>query len=270
MIGRSELPPEYRAWNKRWGAPFGYHVDRGLEHKHRLADDDPARYGPFGFFQTSLTRVYEYPWAFHVADVQPGMRVIDVGGWLSGFQIVLADAGCHVTNVDPSDPQDTRWTTSHLPNQPKTAHEQHSKYISLFDADVTLVEKTLQEAELEAGTYDRIFAISVLEHVSQQEAGSVLDAMRVLLAPGGRAVLSIDLFFDIPPFGPFDRNYWGTNLDVCQLVKESGLEMVYGDPAELHGFPEFDPDKIVRNIGDYNLSLLYPVVSQLLVLEKTH
>ncbi len=269
MIGRSELPPEYRAWNKKWGAPFGYHVDRALAYEHRFTDEDPARYGPFGFYQTSLTRVYEYPWAFHIAELEPGMRVMDVGGWLSGFQIALADAGCQVINVDPSDPQDTRWTTSHRENEAQTAREQHSRFISLFGAEVTLVEKTLQEAELEAGTFDRIFALSVLEHVSQQEAGSMLEAMGRLLAPGGRAVLSVDLFFDLPPFGPFERNFWGTNLDVCQLVKESGLEMVHGDPAELHGFGEFDPQQIVGDIGTYNLSLLYPVASQLLVLQKS-
>ncbi len=268
MIGRSALPPEYRAWNRKWGAPFGRHVDRALSYEHRFVDDDPARYGPFGFFQPSFTRIYEYPWAFHIAELQPGMRVMDVGGWLSGFQIALADAGCQVTNVDPSDPQDTRWTTSHRENEVQTAREQHSRFISLFGAEVTLVEKTLQEAELEAGTFDRIFALSVLEHVSQQEAGSMVEAMARLLVPGGRAVLSVDLFFDLPPFGPFERNHWGTNLDVCQLVKESGLEMVYGDPAELHGFGEFDPKQIVRDIDTYNLSLLYPVVSQLLVLEK--
>lgn len=267
MIGRSELPQRYRAWNKEWGAPFGYHVDRGLEHKHRLTDENPARYGPFGFYQTSLTRVFEYPWAFHAAEVSPGMRVIDVGGWLSGFQIVLAKAGCVVTNVDPSDPQDTRWTTSHLENEAATAREQHARYISLFDADVTLVEDKLQDASLEAGTFDRIFAISVLEHVSQQEAGSVLAAMRRLLRPGGRAVLSIDLFFDLAPFGPFERNFWGTNLDVRQLIEESGLRLVHGDPAELHGYPEFDPARIVQNISTYNLSPVYPVVSQLIVLE---
>lgn len=268
MIGRSELPPEYRAWNKQWGAPFGYHVEHELVHKDRLTDENPARYGPFGFNQTSLTRVYEYPWAFHVADLQPGMRVIEVGGWISGFQVVLAKAGCQVTNVDPSDPRDTRWSTSYGKGRAPSAREQHSAYVSLFDADVTLVERTVQDAELEAGAFDRIFAISVLEHVSQQEADSMLAAMGRLLAPGGRAVLSIDLFFDLPPFGVLERNFWGTNLDVCRLVKSSGLEMVHGDPAELHGFPEFDPEKIVRNIGGYNLSLLYPVVSQLLVLRK--
>lgn len=268
MIGRSKLPPEYEAWNKHWGAPWGYDVDRKLEHEHRFADEYPARYGPFGFCPPSLTRVYEYPWAFHVAEVEPGMRVIDAGGWLSGFQIVLAKSGCHVTNADPLDPQDTRWTPSRQVNQAESAREQHSKYISLFDVEVTLVASTLQEAELDAGTFDRIFAISVLEHVSQHEADSMLKAMRRLLAPGGRAVLSIDLFFDLPPFGPFERNFWGTNLDVCRLVKESGLSMVHGDPCELHGFPEFDQERIVQNIGSYNLSPLYPVVSQLLVLEK--
>jgi hypothetical protein len=133
---------------------------------------------------------------------------------------------------------------------------------------VTLVERTLQDAQLPDGEFDRIFAISVLEHVTQQEAGDMLNVMRRLLRSGGRAVLSIDLFFDVLPFGPFERNSWGTNLDVYQLVKDSGLELVHGNPAELHGFPEFDHAAIVANIGEYNLSSLYPVVSQTLVLQK--
>lgn len=270
MIASKEIPEEYRAWNKRWGAPFGFRVDRSLEHPHRFGDADPGRYGPFGFQRTSLTRMFEYPWAFNTAELRPGMRVIDVGGWLSGFQVVLADAGCTVVNVDPSVPEDTRWTSTHAVNQPQTAREQHAQFMSLFGGDVTLVEQRLQDAGLEAGTFDRIFAISVIEHVDQQEAGEMVDAMRRLLAPGGRAVLTIDLFFDLPPFGVLARNHWGTNIDVHALVKNSGMDLVYGDPAELYGFPEFDQERVTANVnaGRYNISLLYPVVSQLVVLQK--
>jgi SAM-dependent methyltransferase len=268
MIASNKLPEEYSVWNARWGAPFGFTVDMSLDVRHRFDDDDPGRYGPFGFQRNSLTRMYEYPWAFHTAELKPGMRVIDVGGWLSGFQVALADAGCAVFNVDPSVPDDTRWTTSHTPNKAATAREQHRRFLSYFDADVTLVEQRLQDVDLDEGTFDRIFAISVIEHVDQQEAGEMVDAMRRLLAPGGRALLSIDLFFDLPPFGVLERNYWGTNIDVCSLVKNSGMEMVHGDPAELYGFPEFDPDRVAANVNSYNLSVLYPVVSQLVVLQK--
>lgn len=269
MIASNESPPEYSAWNERWGAPLGLRVERPLEILYRFADHDPRRYGPFGFQHNSLTRLFEYPWAFHTAELRPGMRVIDVGGWLSGFQVVLADAGCEVFNVDPLVPEDTRWNSEYGPKQSGSARELHAKFLSLFDADVTLVERRLQDTELEPGTFDRIFAISVIEHVDQQEASEMVAAMRRLLAPGGRALLSIDLFFDLPPFGVLERNYWGTNIDVCSLVENSGMEMVYGDPAELLGFPEFDPERVAANADSYNLSVLYPVVSQLVVLRKS-
>ena len=270
MIATKEIPENYRAWNKRWGAPFGFSVDKALDHRYRFDDDNPSRYGPFGFQRTSLTRQFEYPWAFDIAGLQPGMRVIDVGGWLSGFQVALADAGCEVFNVDPSVPEDTRWTTSHTVNQPASAREQHAQFLSYFGADVTLIEQRLQDAQLDRGTFDRIFAISVIEHVDQAEAEEMTRAMGRLLAPGGRAVLTIDLFFDIPPFGVLERNFWGTNIDVSSLVRSSGLELVFGDPAELYGFAEFEPEQVAAaaNKDSYNLSLLYPVVSQLVVLQK--
>ncbi|RSM44868.1 class I SAM-dependent methyltransferase [Amycolatopsis balhimycina DSM 5908] len=268
MIATKELPEQYGEWNWRWGAPFGFSVENSVDVRHRFDDEDPKRYGPFGFQRNSLTRFYEYPWAFFTADLQPGMRVIDVGGWLSGFQVTLADAGCEVFNVDPSVPEDTRWTTSLKENQPNTARDQHATFLSYFDADVTLIERPLQAVDLPEGTFDRIFAISVLEHVDQGEAGEIVDAMRRLLKPGGRAVLTIDLFFDLPPFGMLPRNFWGINIDVGALVKNSGMDMVHGNPAELLGFPEFDPERVVANIDSYNLSALYPVASQLVVLEK--
>ncbi|MEV6846617.1 class I SAM-dependent methyltransferase [Actinoplanes sp. NPDC051411] len=270
MIATSKLPEEYELWNARYGAPFGNTVENSLDVRHRFDDEDPKRYGPFGFQRNSLTRIYEYPWAFHIAELRPGMRVIDVGGWLSGFQVTLSDAGCEVYNVDPSVPEDSRWTTTHRPNQSNTARDLHQRFLSFFDSRVTLIEKRLQEADLEPESFDRLFAISVIEHVDQQEAGDMVAAMRKLLKPGGRAVLSIDLFFDLPPFGVLERNYWGTNINVYSLVKNSGMELVHGDPAELYGFPEFDADRIAAkaNQNVYNLSVLYPVVSQLVVLQK--
>ncbi|MCO1580335.1 class I SAM-dependent methyltransferase [Crossiella sp. SN42] len=268
MIGRSAVPAEYRRWNKEWGAPFGFRVPGSLEHHHRLTDADPARYGPFGFQQTSFTRIVEYPWAFHTADLRPGLRVVDVGGWLSGFQVVLAKAGCSVVNVDPSEPADQRWTPDHRAAGADTHAETHRRFTALFEVDVPLVRKRLQDAELAPGSVDRIFALSVLEHVGQAEARDMLETMASALAPGGLALLTIDLFLDLRPFGLLTRNYWGTNLDVRALLEGLGLELVAGDPAELLGFPEFDPRRVVDRVGEYNLSPLYPVMSQLVALRK--
>jgi 2-polyprenyl-3-methyl-5-hydroxy-6-metoxy-1,4-benzoquinol methylase len=268
MIAKKDLPAHYRQWNRRWGAPYGYRVTGALEHAGRFADPDPARYGPFGFQYTSATRIAEYPWAFHTADLKPGMRVLDVGGWLSGFQVVLADAGCEVVNVDPSACDDPRWTMTHGVEAADAAEKHHRTFIDLFDADVTLVQKRLQDAGLADGSFDRIFAISVLEHVDQAQAAEMVSAMRRLLVPGGLALLTVDLFLELKPFGMLTSNHWGGNLDVRRLVADSGLELASGDPAELLGYPEFDPAGIIDRIDELFKSPLYPVVSQLIVLRR--
>jgi 2-polyprenyl-3-methyl-5-hydroxy-6-metoxy-1,4-benzoquinol methylase len=268
LARKSHLDSEYRKWNKEWGAPYGVEVDKPLMLRSRLTDDNPARYGPFGFQPASTTRVIEYPWAFFTAEPKPGMRVMDVGGWISGFQIVLAKQGCTVVNVDPSSAADLRWITRG--QELAGGHARlHQEFTSAFDADVTLVTKRIQETNFEANSFDRIFAISVLEHVSQDEARQMVETMCRLIAPGGLIVLSIDLFLDLMPFGALRKNFYGTNLNVHDLIHGSGLTMEYGNLAELLGYKEFNADRIIERIEEFDLSWGYPVLSQLVTLRKT-
>lgn len=192
---------------------------------------------------------------------------MDVGGWLSGIQIVLAKEGCEVINVDPSSPADARWMTRGR-NDAGGHAELHRRFTSIFGADVTLVAKRVQDTEFEANSFDRIFAISVLEHVDQDEAQQMVSTMGRLIAPGGLIVLSIDLFFDLEPFGVLKRNYYGRNLNVRDLIDGTGLTLVQGDPKELNGFEEFDPERIVEQIDEFDLGWSFPVLSQLVVLRK--
>jgi SAM-dependent methyltransferase len=264
MIGRRDLPQEYLEWNERWGAPGGYRHGGGPQ--AQLADPDPARFGPFAFQLTSQTREFEYPWVYHAAAIKPGLRVLDVGAGLSGLQFVLGREGCEVVNVDPSAAEAPSegwqvragwWLTP----------DRHQALNQAFDTDVTLVPRRIQDSGLAPGSFDRVLCVSVLEHVGQQEARSMLESMIDLLAPGGLCVLTVDLFLDLKPFGILDRNEWGTNLDLGRLLGGLSVERDQGDPRELLGFPEFDYDAVVAQVDDYLLGG-YPCVAQALVLRK--
>ena len=276
MIGRKELPAAFAEWNEKWGAPFGYLGNRDFRDGRepdgslRLADNDPAspEVGPFGFQPNSSTRIYEYPWAFFAAELEPGMRALDIGGGISGLQFVLARQGCAVTNVDPTARAD--YSTGSDPRFAGLSPERHALLNRIFGTDVRLIAERIQDADLEPGSFDRVFCLSVLEHVEPDEARQMLASAAGLLRPGGRVLVTVDLFLDLRPFGVLTRNGWGINIDIGVLVKGSGLTLVYGDPRELLGMEEFDVERVVRLLPELLISASYPVLAQTLVLEKHH
>jgi hypothetical protein len=268
MIARRRTPAEYQQWNLTWGAPFGFEVPDARVVECRLDDADPARYGMFGFQHNSFTRIFEYPWAFHTAQLSPGLKVMDVGAGVSGFQFVLARSGCEVISIDPMPDGDERWSTALNGHRHWFTAADHRKLNELFGTDVTLVRDAVQDYRPEGRRFDRVFCLSVVEHVSAAEANLMLRRIAELLTPGGTCLLTVDLFLDLEPFGVLRENFWGRNVDLRAALDGVELEMVHGDRRELFGFPEFDPDRIVAMLPELRVSKMYPVMVQSMVLRK--
>ena len=186
MVARKGALIHYRRWNRQHGAPLGRWGGRSRRLRPLLPDSLYLRCGgAFSVQSSNPTREFEYPWAFEVAQLRPRMRVLEVGGGLGGFQFVLDKAGCTVVNVDPG-MAGLAWSC-----------DQRSMRIMnrAFRTHVELRNCVIGEAGLEGGSYDRAFSISVLEHLSEQEARDVMDHVFACLRPGGFFVLTVDLFF---------------------------------------------------------------------------
>jgi SAM-dependent methyltransferase len=263
VLARRALPPEYQAWNARWGAPFGKPIPFGgfLRHstQRRLTDRFPRLRGPFAFQPNSTTRRFEYPWAFHAVDLPPGANVVEIGGGLSGFQFVLAKHEARVTNVDPGEAATGRgWFVD---------AQSIARLNRAFGTDVALVNTTLEDARLPSDSVDLVYSISTVEHIPPAEVPSLLREVARILRPNGRFVLTVDLFLNLAPFSNRECNRWGTNVAPASLVRESGLELVAGDPTELLGFPEFDAAAVMARLGELLVGD-YPVLAQCFVLAK--
>lgn len=266
MIGRRLLQSEHKSWNRRWRAPYGSQLRYAFKVLPLQAESFARLLGPFAFQPNSKTRTFEYPWAFHAVPVGKGSRVVDVGGALSGFPFTLSAAGCEVINVDPF--YDYGSSTDYSRRNSFDPHERIARLNRAFDTSVELRRSTIADAGLDNASVDVVYCISTLEHLPPDAIQEVLAETARALRPGGHLVLTVDLFFDLQPFTDRETNRYGTNVDVFQLVKDSGLEMVQGERAELHGFPEFDPHAIEARMPEFLVGD-YPGGAQALVLRKT-
>lgn len=280
MLAPSTLPNEYRSWNQTHGAPFGpqwwIHL---LESKYygqhafpfalgrvawRLRMKFPrwlmTQLGPFAFQRNSRTRTYEYPWCFHATLLLPGMRVVEIGPGASGFQFVLAQEGLQVTSIDPlvnpSEKVDWMFST-----------EEFQRLNAAFGHKVEFIRDTIEDAQLPADSYDRVFAVSALEHIPEKKVLSILQEVRRILKPGGLFIATVDLFLDCFPFGDQMENQYGRNISIRKVVEASGLVLTAGLRSQLCGYPEFDPGQIAKNKDDFLVA--QQVMSQCFVLEKT-
>ncbi len=279
MLAPSVLPNEYRAWNQKHMAPFGprwwIHILESRLYGRfasrvslgRIAWQKRMslpywlmrRMGPFAFQRNSRTRAFEYPWCYHATTLARGMQVAEIGAGASGFQFVLAESGLNVVSVDPiMNPSEiVDWTFSWTEWQ---------RLKRAFGPRVKLIQDFFERAQLESGDYDRIFAISVLEHVPEDKVFSMMREAKRILKSGGFFIVTIDLFLDCYPFTGQIANQFGRNISVRRLVEESGLLLRTGRPCQLYGYAEFDLEKILTNKDSFLIA--NNVMTQCLVLQK--
>ena len=261
MLAPRRIPHVFAAWNAKWRAPFGRRTQYVEPRWRRLNRLDVWRRGLFGFQSNNSTRVVEYPWAFHIAPVVPGLRVLEIGGALSGFQFVLARSGAAVINVDPFvDCGDGPYRMD-----PPTIHAKLNEY---FATNVTLYPCSLPSSSLTPESFDRVYCISTLEHLGDAEIASTVREVFKVLRHGGLFILTVDLFLDLTPFTPRSRNKYGTNISLRKVVDAAAMSLVYGVEEELCGFDGFDPAGILANLGRYFMGDGDPVLTQMLVLQK--
>ena len=258
MLAFTPIPENYVRWNQLHGAPYGRQLKLPRWRKWFLSVETIEKLrGPFTLQKNNSIRQFEYPWAFDAAKLQPGLRVLEIGGGLAGFQFVLDQYGCQVVNVDPGMAREG-W--------PCDNHSME-KLNRRFGSQVELRNTTVDKADLADESFDRVFSISVIEHLPQSDAENVMRHAHRCLKRDGLFVLTCDLFLNLAPFCSRQQNEFGVNQNLKSLIDETVWEITVGDRKCLFGFSEFDPDFILSNLEKYLIGF-YPAFAQCLVLKK--
>jgi SAM-dependent methyltransferase len=123
------------------------------------------------------SRAVEYPLVSRLLRASPGERLLDVGaGRRAEFARLMAERGLDVTAVDARE------------DVGADASRPDGLRLQLADA---------RRLDYDAGSFDRVTAISTVEHIEEGDDIAMSELARVL-APGGRLVVTV-------PYNPLKR-----------------------------------------------------------------
>lgn len=123
--------------------------------------------------------------------IEPGMKVLEIGGGWGSLAIEMARAGAHVTSLNVS------------PEQVAIAEERVKD--AGVDGRVNFVLRDYREFE---GQFERVISVGMMEHVGIGHLEEYFRKVKEVLAPGGHAVIH-SIGRSSPPgtTSPFIRKY---------------------------------------------------------------
>jgi len=198
---------------------------------------EPAQIHPY--------KHWDYAWAIVHSQVRKGMMVLDAGAGRGFLQYYLACLGVHVHAVDviPVESKFIRKLTAlaaqaHLPlrtDPMRVTKKLQRRYKTRLDYRL----ESVSDLSYADHTFDRVFSISVLEHLDDPTLQGGLREMARVLKPQGWLVLTIDY---TPSMAP-DRFGFNEHDIVERLVK----------PLASHGLTPIEP--LDLNIPDWEALL---------------
>lgn len=169
------------------------------------------------------SRQIEWPWALHHAELDREHRCLDVG---SGWSVLKYAVAKRCERVDCLEVD-------------QGFIDKASKSIEILDRfkNIYQFQGDVRELPFTSNAYDRVFCLSVLEHVKDGHVKAVKECLRVL-KPGGTLLLTMDVRIE----GECDNNFYVDTPTLQQMGREIGFPMPSGSGTFLGA--KMGPEKV--------------------------
>lgn len=165
------------------------------------------------------SRKFEYPWTLYATELKSKMKVADMGCSIDPFAPLLAKKGLEVYGLDLFSSHDEKWDPINGFRKGKYSGVLKMKKFQEFlknelALNVNYSNQDMSSTSFKDNDLDRIFCISVLEHLPEYKVKFVLDEWRRILKNDGHVVLTIDYIVDLK-----------RNFNIGKLLKETGYTL---------------------------------------------
>jgi SAM-dependent methyltransferase len=187
------------------------------------------------------SRKWEYPWSLLNADMQAGLRVLDIGSGGSPLSVYLGRMGYECYAADP------------CLDKGKSVESWRGRFLNLlgivtawglpagFDktikrsVPVSYYSDSIQELSFPDSFFDRVFCISVMEHIPETEWSFSMNQLARVVKHGGKLILTFDMS---TPYA--DARAYERLITACPLNLVGSVE---------YEVPIPDEDKRLRHPG---------------------
>ncbi len=153
------------------------------------------------------SRVWEYPWAYNAAAFEDCCRILDVGGGGSPFANYLTVFGhdCYVIDSslrggvslffdkNKSLLKNLRSVIYHYVINLLKINTVEGIHANSKDTSVKYFSQSAQCIKFPDNYFDRVFCLSVLEHISVDQWNLCIKEFERVLKPGGRLIITLDM-----------------------------------------------------------------------------
>lgn len=149
------------------------------------------------------SRQVEWPWAINESELRPWYTCLDIGGSWSVLKYAIARRTRRVICID---------------NDPEAVRKGIESQQIIGVGRISHVCGDCRALPFADASFDRVFGISVFEHMEQGHIQAVDESLRVL-KPGGIAMISMDLALE----GKGKDNFYLGYKDISSILKHVKL-----------------------------------------------
>lgn len=173
---------------------------------------------------------WDNPWAILNANLQKGQKILDCGSGRGVLQFYLSSKGLDVHAIDISHNRSKvfKKIQSRLKkigiNYTINPHTVHNKLNKKYRTLVTFKMESATAMSYEDNTFDRIFCISVIEHMPDPDIAGSIQEMERVLKTGGLLLLTFDYHPEANPdiIGFTKDDFYHKLMNHCQLIITNG------------------------------------------------
>ncbi|MFC1573852.1 class I SAM-dependent methyltransferase [Candidatus Latescibacterota bacterium] len=189
---------------------------------------------------------WDNPWAISNAGLRKGMKILDCGSGRGVLQFYLASKGLDVYSIDVSHNRSKlfkkiqRFFGRMGITYSIDPYRVHKKLNKKYHVNVKFKHESAEAISFPDNFFDRIFCISVIEHMEDETIANSMKEMERVLKPGGLLLLTFD-------YHPVEDTIIGfTERDFREKVLgKSGLVIANNEP-------DFTVDNWKSHIRDIN------------------